>query len=184
MIKFGGQKLDPPQIVNYPSYGFRTPHGEWRINFAGLAYQTPPINLRQKMLIKMLAGMMKADEDAIQSQNFQNRIGPFFVEADKGYRIQIQIGDRQFQLKKKTKRNGRFSSWLRLSDEFCREQLELDACGRPILKYQLLVDHHRWQPIESSVRLLSPKGISVISDIDDTIKESVSYTHLTLPTKA
>ena len=173
MIKFGGQKSDPPRIVNYPSYGFFTTAGDWRVNFAGLAFQTPPINRRQKMLVKMLAGVMKVGENEIKSPTFQDRISPFFFEADKGCRIQIQIGDRRFRLKKKTRSNGRFGGWLRLSDGFCNEHAQLDNLGRKFLSYQLQVDHQHAQPVDCTVRLLPPKGISVISDIDDTIKESV-----------
>ena len=173
MIKFGGQKFDPPKIVTYPSYGFRAPSGEWRVNISGLAYQTPPLNRRQKMLVKMLARVMKLNEDEIQSANFQNRIWPFFVEADKGHRIQVKIGNRIFGLKKKTRRNGQFGGWIRLADTFCRDCLETNEDGRSTLNYTLLIDHPHSQPIECSVDLLPSKGLSVISDIDDTVKESI-----------
>ena len=172
MIKLNGQKSEPPKIVTYPSYGFRAVDGSWRVNVTGLAFQKPPINLRQKMLIKMLAGVMKVSEDEVQSQNFQDRIWPFFVEADKGYRIDVLLGDRQFRLKRKTRRNGRFGGWLRLSDPFCRQHSECSESGRRILRYRLLVSHPRAVPIDCSVNLLSEGGISVVSDIDDTIKES------------
>ena len=99
MIKFG-PKTDPPQIVTYPSCGYQLPDGNWRINIVGIAFQTPPLNLRQKMIVKMLAGVMKASSDQIHGTTFQNRVLPFFVEADKGYRIGVEIGDRRFRLKR------------------------------------------------------------------------------------
>lgn len=172
MIKFGGQKSEPPKIVTYPSYGFRMANGNWRVNFSGLAFQTPPFNLRQKMLVKMLAGMMKVSEPEVNSPTFQDRIWPFFVEADKGYRVTIQIAGRKFRLKKKTRRNGRFANWLKLDHEFCKQQFEVDENGRRSLRYNLLVNHQDAEPIECVVPMLPAKGISVISDIDDTIKES------------
>jgi len=159
-------------MVSYPSYGFRAADGNWRVHFIGLAFQKLPINRRQKMLVKMLAGVMKVGADDVQSPNFQARIAPFFVEADKGYRIQIEIGDRRFFLKGKTTRSGRFSGWLRLCDSFCREHVLLNEHGRYRVPYRLSVDHPHAEPIDCSVDLLPRKGISVISDIDDTIKES------------
>ena len=172
MIKIGGQKSEPPKIVTYPCYGFQMPDGLWRVNFSGLAFQTPPFNLRQKMLVKMLAGVMKVSEPEVNSPTFQDRIWPFFVEADKGYRVTIQIGGRKFRLKKKTRRNGRFTGWVKLEHDFCEQQFEIDENGRRFLKYKLLVNHKAAEPIECAVPMLSAKGISVISDIDDTIKES------------
>lgn len=172
MIKFGGPNSNPPQIVTYPSYGFQTPSGDWRINVAGIAFQTPPLNRRQKMLVRMLANVMKASDDEIQGEIFQNRIGPFFVEADKGHTLIIQVGSRRIRLKKKTRRNGRFNGWPPLENSLVNDVAEDVGGGRLKLRYSLSVDHSGSVPVECSVDLLHRSGLSVISDIDDTIKES------------
>jgi hypothetical protein len=137
-----------------------------------MAFQTPPWGIRKKMMVRMLANVMKASDAEIQGQTFQERIWPFFVEADRGLRVRIRIGNRVFRLKRKTRRNGRFFSWLPISDEMVRTHAEVFSDGRLRLPYRLELLHPDAEPIDSRVELLGRHGLSVISDIDDTIKET------------
>ncbi len=169
---FGGPPSSPTQVVSYPSYGFQTADGDWRIQIAGMAYQTPPWGIRKKMMIRMLANVMKASDAEIRGDTFQERIWPFFAEADKGLRVRVRIGGRLFLLRRKTRRNGRFFSWLSINAEWVRRYADVLPDGRLRLPYQLEVLHPDAQPVDSHVELLSRYGLSVISDIDDTIKET------------
>ena len=172
MIKLGGPKTLPPKIVSYSSYGFQTSDGDWLINVSGVMFQTPPFNLRQKMLIRMLANMMKASDADLQHETFKNRIWPFFVEAEKGQKIHIQIGNHTFRLKKKSRRNGHFDSWVRLSDSLIRQHAVQQDDERLMLSYSLSTEHPKSTPIDCSLNLLEREGLSIVSDIDDTIKET------------
>lgn len=159
-------------LVTYPSYGFQAANGDWRINVDGIAFQTPPLNRRQKMLVRMLTSVMKASDDEIQGEIFQDRIWPFFVEAEKGHSILISIGNQTYRLKRKSQRNGRFNSWFRLSNSLMEQFAEDDGEGRIKLRYALATAGSTAEPIDCEVELLMNQGLSVISDIDDTIKES------------
>ncbi len=165
-------KSKPSKLVTYPSYGFQTEQGDWRVNVSGLAYQTPPFTLRQRMLLKMLGNAMKASEEDLECQTFQNRVWPFFVEADKGMHINVHLGKQSVRLKRKTRRNGQFYGWPRFSDSLIQSTIESDESGRLSLKYCVSTDHPQSELVPGVVRLLPPTGLSVISDIDDTIKET------------
>ena len=159
-------------LVTYPSYGFQTVGGDWRINVDGIAFQTPPLNRRQKMLVRMLTSVMKASDDEIQGEIFQDRIWPFFVEAGKGHSILISLGNQTFRLKRKSQRNGRFNSWFRVSNALVEQFAEDDGEGHIKLRYSLTTVSSTAEPIDCEVELLINQGLSVVSDIDDTIKES------------
>ena len=172
MIKFGGTKTIPPQIVTYPSYGFATASGDWLINVRGIAFQTPPFTLRQKMMLKMLTGVMKASESDINSETFQNRVWPFFVDGDRGLKINVSIGAKTYPLRKKSRRNGRFDEWIRVTDSVVRKSVVIGDRGQQQIDFKLETNHPKSPSIQCTVGLLPAVGLSVVSDIDDTIKES------------
>lgn len=172
MIRNRGDKSQPAQIVSYPSYGFQTKSEDWSIYLAGIIFRTPPFNLRQRMLVRMLANLMHAQDQDLKCESFQQRIWPFFVEADRGQVISVMIDGKTFRLKKRTRRNGRFNGRLPLDDAFVRRVAIEESPGRWWLSFRLSTDCGKASAIDCSVPLLKPTGISVISDIDDTIKES------------
>ena len=171
MIKIGGPK-GPPKIVTYPSYGYRRDDGDWRLNLAGIAFQTPPFTLRQRMLIRMLGRLMQVSEEDLNCDTFRNRIAPFMAEADKGLRLQVRIGESTFGLRRKTRSNGHFDSWLRLSDDLVNRAAEQQN-GRRWLRYEVTTSRSASSLTRGRVQLIPSQGLSVISDIDDTIKESM-----------
>ncbi len=172
MIKLGGTKTRPPKINSYPSYGFQTLDGDWLVNLLGVAYQTPPLNLRQRMLLKMLANVMRASDRELQSETFRNRTWPFFVEPQGGYRMAIDIQGQRIRLEKKSRRNGHFDTWLRLDDAFVRSVAQVNEHNSFMLDGRISSENPSSDSVECQIMLLRPNGLSVVSDIDDTIKDS------------
>ncbi|MEM9411891.1 MAG: phosphatase domain-containing protein, partial [Planctomycetota bacterium] len=97
---------------------------------------------------------------------------PFFIEADKGHKIEVSVGNKNYRLKKKSRSNGRFDNWIRLEDSVVRSSATQTDDGRYVLKYSLSTNHPQSPKVECESELLSCDGWSVISDIDDTIKDS------------
>ena len=143
------------------------------INLLGITFQTPPLNRRQKMLLRLLGNAMKANDAELQGETFRNRTRPFFFEADKGQTLLAEVGDRTLRLKKKSRRNGRFNNWLRVDDKLVQQNVEVDGEHRQLLNFTISTAHSDSQPIHCTVQLLPESGLSIISDIDDTIKESL-----------
>ncbi|MDI6401804.1 DUF2183 domain-containing protein [Balneolaceae bacterium ANBcel3] len=69
----------------------------------------------------------------------------------------------------RTDRNGRISACLRLSSERMEELLSNTPDNSEWLTVRMVSEGHRGK---GSIRVIPPEGISVISDIDDTIKIS------------
>lgn len=172
MIRIGGDKDLPSTIETYPGYGYQNDDGNWRINVCGIAYQTPPFTLRQKMILKVLGNAMQASESELECQTFQDRVWPFFVGGDKGIRIYIKVGNEKFKLKKKTRKSGRFYSWPQLPNRLVEASAEIDSSGRRSLAYEISTSEPEIEPVAGRIKLLSRTGVSIISDIDDTIKDS------------
>lgn len=178
MIKFkpAGRRESETQLLSYPGWGYQLESGDWRLNLSGFAWLSPVVfTRRQKMMIKMLGNVMKATPEEMASDVFQGRVTPFMAEADNRRSIVATIGDQSFSLKKKTRRNGHFRNWLVVPQELA-QQASVDASSdvkeSQILPMTLSVDGEMAED-DLGARLLPHHGLSIISDIDDTVKDSI-----------
>lgn len=118
----------------------------------------------------MLGGVMQASPAELECETFLNRITPFMAECDTKENVSVELGDRKIDLKRKTKRNGRFQEWLTVENDVIQSLQHRYGESNP-LPFEVTVpkcDAHS----ASQIHLLPNNGVSVISDIDDTIKES------------
>ena len=176
MIKIGRSKeasKASTSLLAYPGFGYPTEDGQWRIHIAGVAWQEPVVfSMRQRMMIRMLGGVMKATPDELKCATFQDRITPFMAEADHRQSIIAEINGRSFRLQKKTRKNGHFSDFILIDRAKAESMISGDGFGNRILSFQVVADHPKSKPVSGLIYLLDRTGTSVVSDIDDTIKVS------------
>ncbi len=172
MIKIGVSKDTDSALLAYPGFGQLEAKTGWRVHVSGLVWQVPVVfSMRQRMMIRMLGGVMQASSDQMSGEVFQSRIVPFMAEADHRRSIIVTIGKTSHRLRKKTRRNGRFSEWVHISE--ADAQLATEGTGsRQLLRYSVALDDSQVEPVESVIYLYPQNGLSVVSDIDDTIKDS------------
>ena len=88
----------------------------------------------------------------------------FLVDNERGKRIAIRIGDKTFDLERSSE-DGHFFGTLRLDAQTASRWA---ADGR--IRYSAVTDADDKRRFEGAIHLVRPAGVSVISDIDDTIK--------------
>jgi hypothetical protein len=94
------------------------------------------------------------------------------VDADHGLPIYVELGHSKLRLKRKTRRNGHFQNWIKVPDEIIRNRAICDSDGRRYLDFHISTDRPHGNPVRCRTHLLDRCGLSVVSDIDDTIKQS------------
>lgn len=174
MIRLTASNLDRNEIVVfYPSYGrLLSDHVTWRVTVSGAVYEPGEISLRKRLLLRLLRRVMKIEAVELDSEIFRERIQAFVAETEKGKRIWVQVGSRRILLQKKSKKNGQFSGTFRLTvDEVEQLRQEGHVIGDR-LRFQLLTSTGDPRIVGGEVHLVEPTGLSVVSDIDDTIKHS------------
>lgn len=161
-----------PRLVPFPSFGYHEPDGWWRLNVAGIVRQPFAPTLRKRMLIGMLGNVMQASDQERASERFRRRVTSFVMDGAAGLNVQCSLGEQTFALKKRTRRNGHYFGWVAIPDR----QLEPLAVGErdagllPRVSVGVTVESELKG--EATVQLIPRRGVSVVSDIDDTIKES------------
>ena len=116
MIKIGRSKDASTTLMAYPGFGYLGQDGQWHIHLSGVAWQEPIVfTMRQRMMIRMLGGVMKVSPEELKCETFQNRITPFMAEADQRQSVIAGVNGRSYRLRKKTKKNGHFRDVLTLN---------------------------------------------------------------------
>lgn len=179
MIKLRQQKTSGSEndsrlmIEAFPGYGNQLPTGDWKFSISGVVYQPPEtFNIRQRMMIRMLGNAMQATPEQLQCDTFQERVAPFLAEAEHKRHINVTIGGQLFRLSKRTFRNGHFRGSVTLDAAMVEQVRQASELHNTVVPYRVELAGQSSIAAEGEVRLITPGGLSVISDIDDTIKVS------------
>jgi len=172
MINIGSTKDFTSALTVYPGLGYPIDGGRLCLQIAGLAWQSPVvISMRQRMMIRVLGGVMNATPDDLSGEMFQSRIKPFMAEANHRQIIVVKIGSQTYRLKKRTKRNGHFHESLTIAADKIEPLVE-EVVGRRLLRLTVEIQGSSEAPVDGVAYLYPANGVSVVSDIDDTIKDS------------
>ena len=157
------------QVQLFPSLASRSGDGKhWMVNVHGDVSGVAGLSFGKRMLLKLLQRTMRASDEDFSSPLFRERISRFVAADRPGRRVAVRIGDEVHKLPKKTRRNGHFQAALRIGDRLADDCVESVVAGGD-----------RYLPLEvvgaaatGRAYLIDPTGLSIISDIDDTIKHS------------
>ncbi len=149
------------QIVFLPAIGRMTTNGGWEVSVSGFVYEQESRPGARPLLRKYL-GLDDETMSADETKLFEERIRRFLIDAESGKRIAVRIGDAAAAMEI-THGDGHFSGTVSLSaSEATHGELRLEA----------ILPAGDARKFSAPVHLVPPRGVSVVSDIDDTIKVS------------
>jgi len=169
------------RVVLYPSCGhFDASSQTWRIEVCGTVFESGAISWRKQLLLRVLQRVAKVRPDETQQAIFERRIREFIAPTESGKRLSVHVGDNVYPIRKKTKRNGRFLGHVRIPRA---EIVGLQRDGHLAdgwLNMRIETPYGEGGGFVGRVRLIETEGISIISDIDDTIKVTDVHCRRTL----
>jgi len=160
---FSGKTETDESILLPPTYGWFI-DGELNISVHAWIFELEEDSILRNGFIKLLNNNFKnavIDEKKI----FEDRIRYFLVDNHRGKDIIINITGKEFSLPK-TLPNGHTFSTIKIKDQTVRTS-ESDWQS-----FSTLPGDKGTKAFIGSFQIISEKGYSIISDIDDTIKES------------
>ena len=158
-------------VVFFPTYGSRGQDSTtWTIEIHGMVYEEEKDSFRRNALLKWLVDRLDLDQDELKSELFTQRARAFLVDHERNKAISIRLGQQSFELNE-TEANGHFKSILSIPANQIANLLEVRQGTSGWLLFQVITSSDS-QDFTGSVQLIDEAGVSVISDIDDTIKVS------------
>jgi hypothetical protein len=165
-------------ITLFPTYARRIPGGgRWEAVVAGMISRPLPAHSRRRTLaIGVIRRLLELDEPQLQSEVFQRRADAFLFQRVAGEPVRIRICGRLVD-GGVSDRAGHFQRTIEL-DESEVEAAAGPAGGGPRwLSYDAHADAEHEPPARSGrqagqghIELIDAEGLSVVSDIDDTVK--------------
>jgi len=165
---FGASGLNSDEhVLLYPALG-RHVSGGWELQLHGLVYEPGRHTLMAAALRKAL-GIHKDDLTAAERQIFRQRAEYFLVDDERGKSLTLELGAQSVALGT-SEANGHFQALAVIPSAALPASTTEAKPGT--LPARLVERKGGHRDIELRLVLLGDSGVSVISDIDDTIKIS------------
>jgi len=116
--------------------------------------------------MESLPGLLGIEPDESNRALYEHRARLFLVDNERGKEIEIKIGDKRRPLEA-SEPNGHFHGTVRIEAD---RAAALTEAGW--LTFHAVMPKGDGRVFEGKVQLIAPTGVSIISDIDDTIKIS------------
>ncbi len=138
--------------------------GEWQVPIHGWIYELENSVARKALFRESLEAMLEVEISEAWEANLTHRLDLIIADNERGKRIVIEIAGRRFILPPSAE-NGHLQTILNVP----AAALGNDAPGN-LLRYAAVTSDEERRRFEGQVHLVQPTGLSVISDIDDTVK--------------
>lgn len=159
------------RVVLFPTFGCRAGSG-WDLAVHGAVFAPAADDFRSRMLVQLLRRILKASEAEVASEIFRHRVAGFLQRGQKGLRLTVEFGSTTRELARRTSRDGHFRARLRLSQDDLAGLFPPGGPSDTWLPIRALTARAVDNGIIGSIHLLAASGVSVISDIDDTLKHT------------
>ncbi|NUM33472.1 MAG: App1 family protein [Candidatus Brocadiae bacterium] len=151
------------EVRFFPAMAYLSPDkNSFIVPIHGQIYEPERDSVSRKMFKKALMKVFKIPE--AENRIFDDRVSEFLVDNKSGKVVKIRIGDKEFFLPMTTG-NGHFMARVEIPVAEISEGLEK-------IEFETINHPQDMACYRGFAFLLEDEGLSVISDIDDTIKES------------
>lgn len=166
------------EVLFFPSLGYRTASGAWELEVSASVFEREPRRALLAVFRKTL-GLSGVSMSPLEQELFNQRAQPFLRDNQRGKEIAIRLGARLHRLGT-TGANGRLTARVTLAESELRALRTPGVDDDAIVRFIAGLRTTDRRTFPGEVHLLDPEGLSVVSDIDDTIKISQVTDHQAL----
>lgn len=164
--------LNTDELLFFPGMAYQDRNNSWYVEIHGWIYSyhhLQPINKFQKLvqsLFKKTPGQFPVSGGESGSL-LKKRLKWFATDNQPDRALTIQLGGCEYLLDASSA-NGHFRSIIKVPEN----SLLLNSNDTSIIPFNLVATSQEHARISGSIHVLAPHGLTIISDIDDTIKQS------------
>jgi len=172
---WNGNIASDERVIFFPALASQVNSTHWSVPIHGWIFEPEEESNKRAAFLRLLGKALSVKE-ADQKIILQRRVRPFLVDNQSMKRPRIEfIGDGGVLTSHRmpfSRKNGHFRSTLVLST--CHLGLSKTSTSKHvdylISYFQAKISDYDSRSFRASVHLVPPTGVSIISDIDDTIK--------------
>ncbi len=156
-------------VVFYPSYAYLdSAQKHWEGYVHGIVYEQEKDSLWRAGVIATVRRSLDLHPHTPEADRLAERLREFLVDRERGKEIEIRLGD-QVVSAGTSGVDGYFRSGVRITDT---EAQRLAGGPGGWVRYTVVLPLGDSRKFEGQVQLVGPTGLSIVSDIDDTIKHT------------
>ncbi len=157
-------------VVFYPSFGYRVDAETWTVVVQGCVYHQRITWLRRKPVLSVIRRAMRVGRDS--ELCFRQRMRQFLVHFSAGRQVTVQLGTETTTVGP-TEAAGLFRGELQIPAQVLDADLVSGCSGKPRwVQYHANLPDGDTRSFVGDAQLLEGRGVSIISDVDDTLKHS------------
>ena len=158
------------QVTFYRSYAHFSPVGRcWHLEVHGSISAPTRRHIRKHILLHLLKRVVKPENDREIHRRFRDRAHLFLKVKKRNKSVPIAIAEKAFALPRSTT-DGHFFTTLTVPEAELEPSIQQDEFGRRFIQFAAHLPQEDDRLFAGEIELIPPEGVSIISDIDDTIK--------------
>jgi hypothetical protein len=163
---------DDEHVVFFPTAAFlERETSTWIVPVHGIIYEPERHSLRRDAFAVALRKMLKVQPDTREARLLDERVRLFLVDNERGQQITVRIGSKYYTMSPSTA-DGHFEGRVRLTPAALQSAMRGQNARKGLLGIHAVTRRQDKRSFAGRVQVIGPTGLSVISDIDDTVKHS------------
>lgn len=163
------------EVVFFDTFGYLADEGStWVLQIHGWIYEPETESQIRNATIAVLRRLLGLERHDLKSAIFERRARPFLVDNERFKRVSIRLGEKIFT-SPRSGRNGHFRFAVRLSAMEVDRLIDSRPNGIRRIRFTAVTAPSDRRRFSGSIRLIEESGLSVLSDIDDTIRLSNAH---------
>lgn len=166
------QDVDEIAVQLFPTFAYPVDRGSvWRLMIQGRVCKQVPLSLAKRLMLRGFVRALELDDQAARGPLFHERIHGFLVAPVARHRLHVSVANQVHVLARKTKSSGLFACKLDIPRRILQEYRSYGPSPELGQQPELHIQCDSGPvPACGPVYLAQDRGVSIISDIDDTIK--------------
>jgi hypothetical protein len=171
MFHFSRPMLQADEVIDFYPVAARwdAKSGTWHSEIRAVVYEPEVNSLKRRALLGLLTKLLDLESDQTKTDLFKTRAHHFLVDHERGKHVRINLLDKEYDVGT-SEPNGHAAGKI----EF-RTSLEHDNVPPAKLawhSFNAVLAEGDARKFAGRVQCIPPRGVTIISDVDDTIKIS------------
>jgi len=159
-------------VVFFPTCAHLDDDGKtWTVPIHGIIYEPEVDSQTRNSMVTAIGRMLQVQAGTPEGGNLDRRVRLFLVDNERGQDISVRIGRKVYEVGT-SEPNGHFQGKIRLSATGIEHLLDNQETDDGSLSFEAVTRKLDDRLFAGRVQLIGRTGLSIISDIDDTIKHS------------
>lgn len=157
---FSGDIAGDERVVFFPTVASKVNATHWRVPIHGWLFEPEQDSRKRKLAIDGIGSLFQVKDES-ELRYLTERMFPFVVDNQSMKFVRIKLGRKVYKLSR-TSKDGHSTTTINIAE---RDLQPIDG----MMTYQVIDDARKF---EGQVFFVEDQGLSIISDIDDTVKDT------------